>query len=314
MLSELATSVRFNGKLNLSSGSSGTKSNIIAVGLVDKNFIPNIGQLLPSGIVIAGSTNVTTSNIAEVIRRSCLMGKGVFFTQNMVNGTRKAVATKADTKFGPQVVEEELNEEDVTFDFVYSGATKDANGLRRMRGISTRDAFLFTNNTLEIVRADNDALQIGGVDIPIDGDSTKFTKGMFSLYAHLMPDSTGEYAFYYNVKGDLATPLNYTITRGTLTAATESVCNGAFRRYVITATQATIAFSTGVTEGCQTWSLYQVVNGTYVPVTGANLGSINVTTGLVTLPTTHVAGVTQYVAMVENSSGVWGEFKFEIEK
>lgn len=314
MIAELAANYKSNGKLNLIVGSPKTRSNIQAVGFVDKNFIPAIGQALPVGIVIAGSTNVTISNLAEVIRKSALMGKGIFFTDPMINGTRKATETKAGSKFGSQVVEEAVNEEDVRMDLTYAGATQDMNGLRRLRGNSNRDAFVFTNNTVEIIRADRDNLSITDVDAPIDGDTTKTIVGMFSLNAHLMPNFSGDYDTYYGNIGDIKTPCQYTITQGALTALTASVCNGEFRRYVATATQGTIAVSTGVAEGCQTWSLYAIVNGVQTPVSGATQATCNVLSGLVTVPTTHATGVTQYVLMVENSAGVWGQFKFEIEK
>lgn len=314
MISELAANFKNNGAFNLIGGSPKTRSNIQAIGFIDKNFIPAIGQTLPSGIVIAGSTTVTMSNMAEVVRRSALNGRGVFFTDPMVNGTRKATPTKAGSKFGSQVVEEEINEEDVRFDITYAGATQDFNGLRRMRGNSNRDAFIFTNNTLEIIRADRDNLSITDVDAPFDGDSTKTVVGMFSLNAHLMPNFSGDYDFFYGNIGDIKTPCQYTITQGTLTALTTSVCNGEYRRYVATATQGTIAVSTGVTEGCQTWTLFAVVNGVQTPVSGVTQATANVLTGTVTIPTTHATGVTRYVLMVENSSGVWGQFKFEIEK
>ena len=295
--------------LRVNSNSKNTRSRYIALVLTAPNAV-SMGESYTLG---GSPVTVDAKNIAKVLRDLAFKGAAHFFGNPTISG-RKGKPTEVMTSKarGTQVSPKPTGEvnEKAEFDFEHFFLNiKFFNNLRE--NVQGRDIFLFTDQTVQIVRSGANQPIFKEIGSTVEDDIQKTIEGSFAIEWNSV---TGELVPAQGV--DLAdldsAGLKYTFAAATgLTNLTAVAgCEGECRKYSRTAAGA-IGLTRVINEeagGCGAYSLYYNCNDA---LPGTITGTINASTGAVSI-TVLPAGTHKFTVAYENEGGIWGSYCFTV--
>ncbi|GAB3164689.1 hypothetical protein [Telluribacter humicola] len=259
------------------------------------------------------AVTVDAKNVAKVLRDMAFKGAAHFFGNPTISGrkgkptevmTSKARGTQVETKPTGEVNEK------AEFDFEHFFLNiKFFNDLREnSRG---RDVFMFTDATVQILRANEHQPIFKEIGHVIEDDIQKSIEGSFAV---VWTGLRGELEPFQGVNlADLdASSLKYTFADATgLTNLTlVAGCEGECKKYNRTAAGA-IGITRAIKEaagGCGAYSLYYNCNDA-LPATIT--GTVDAATGAVSI-TVLPAGTHKFTVAYENEVGIWGSHCFTV--
>lgn len=158
------------------------KSNYVALGLVFKNMLPDIGaNYTPAG---GGTpTPLTGSNIASAIKGLCVGGQAYFFGNGTVNGKKgKPEEWEESVIYGTRTVARKTGEitDKIDFDFKFLFNNVAFFNTMRAQGFEF-DVYVFTDKSVQVIRFDINEPTYHDIGHTIEGDIKKDIAGSFSV-------------------------------------------------------------------------------------------------------------------------------------
>ncbi|RYC66348.1 hypothetical protein [Spirosoma sordidisoli] len=309
-LKDVLSDISTNAGVSFHQPQSGVRtpgSNYVALGLVQRNAIPDFGQQYtpPGG---GAPVAVTGANIVGFIKQLAFLDRAVFFGNGMLSGKKGLPeGYKESAKYGTRTMERETGDvkENAEFDFKHFYLNIGFfNGLRsRLR---QWDVYVFTQSTVFCLRWDSDEVVFHSIGHLIDADITKEIAGKFSISwtsegekqpvtgvaeASLAED-TMRYSFGAEVVTGLVAvpgqPDRYTLTGAVAGSLTRTVTEGGTVTYVI-------------------------FRDAKTPITTEQV-TINSLTGKVDFAATLAAGRYTFTVVGYNTSGVFGSYTITVDK
>ncbi|GAB3272801.1 hypothetical protein GCM10027347_44690 [Larkinella harenae] len=283
------------------------KSNFIALALVDRNTLPNFGE----EVTIPGETPITlsASNLVATIKELTFLGKAWFFGEGTVNGRKaKPEEMLEPIPYGTRTEQRATGEvkETVDIDFKYMFLNiAFFNSLRA--GKKAFDTYLFTNKSVQVVRFDTENPVFKNIGHELTGEFGNDIAGSFSL---IWNHEEGELIPTFGIKDNelKAEELRYTFGAFTVTGAV--VVPGTVNRFTLATGTAAELTRPVLEKGSPRYSIFKNAKEPIgnLPVT------IDTNTGEVNIASTLAAGRHKFTVAVENETGIFGSYTFEVQK
>jgi hypothetical protein len=295
--------------LRSNSNSKNVRSRYVALALTDPDAV-KFGDTYSLG----GSPEIVdATNVARVLRDMAFKGAVHFFGNPTISG-RKGKPTEVMTSKarGTQVSPKPTGEvsEKAEFDFEHFFInTKFFNDLRQnTRG---RDVFLFTDQSVQIIRARANQPIFKEIGSAVEDDIQKTIEGSFAIEWNSI---TGELEPFMGVLlDDLdVSGLRYTfaVATGLTNLTAQAGCAGDCLTYSRTAAGA-VGLTRVINEeagGCGNYSIFyncnEAIPNTVTAAVNAGTGAVSITV----LP----AGTHKFTVAYENEVGIWGSYCFTI--
>lgn len=297
-------------------GKQNPSSNYIALALVERNTLPDIGGA--NYTPLAGGTAgpiTTVPGLITALREQAIAGRAYFFGNYTVNGKKSKVREMEQAvTFGTRTKRRKTGAVEGTLEFTFLNFYYNTRFFNQLRsGINVNfDVYAFTNRSVEILRFDQDEIVFEGIGNEVTGDITQDILGSASI-SYVRDNGDIEPVFSANV---LDQPLNLENLRFTFTAAVAptgglQLVAGSTDQYRMTA-GAGGAFTRVVNEtyGSPRYSIFKNTND---PIPGTEPVSINTLTGAITVGNTLAVGRYFYTVVAENLTGVFGKYTFSID-
>ncbi|MFC0183354.1 hypothetical protein SAMN04515674_105316 [Pseudarcicella hirudinis] len=294
-----------NAKLrNFPTAAQKTLGAYIALAFIDPSVGLKIGATIDTVVV-------TESNLVSTIKTLALAGKAYFFGKEAIKGTENEGDNKPEAESfglnaGPQLTGWITKTVAFTANYFY-GNEEFYNQLLNNKAF---DIFMFTNNSVECLFADEHGIVYSGVGAP-KGNVDQSIKGKFSV----MYRSQGFISPFFGIANNTLTGLdvkflfaNPTIGGTGLTA--DACANGTYKKFTKTvAGAATLAFATNPANSCLEWFIFNE-NGEAIE---AGAGTFDSVTKTLTLPATMAVGSYRYQVICQNTTGVTGSQLIQVD-
>ncbi|WP_234733399.1 hypothetical protein [Tellurirhabdus bombi] len=286
------------------------KGRYIALALVPKNLLPDIGSAteftLPGG---GSATKITTANIVSTLVTLALHSQAWFFGNHTVSGLRgKPTEMKESAVFGTRTEALGTGEIREQMDFLFKYFFLNREFFNELRAnYSEYDLYVFTDRSVEVIRYDLDEPMFLNIGDEVSGDINTSVIGGFSIIfsreGQIIP-SFGKFETQLS-----ASNARFTFGAGSATGLTLVV--GTNKPYVYT-----MATGTGgsITRAVATGSgvTYAIFTGDGEPIPTGQPVTIATGTGVITVGNALPAGTYRYKVLASNSTGVMGEYEIEI--
>lgn len=289
---------------NFATAANKTLGSYIALALVD----PSVGLKIGATIDLVV---VTPTNLVATIKTLALSGKAYFFGKEAIKGTENEGDNKPESETfglnaGPQLTGWITKTSAFTANYFYGNEAF----YNQLLSNKEFDIFMFTNNSVECIFADQHGIVYSGIGAP-KGSIDSTIKGKFSI----MYRSEGFVEPHFGISSASLTGLdvkflfaNPTIAGAGLTA--DACANGIYKKFTKTlAGVATLAFATNPANTCLEWFIYNE-NGEAIE---AGAGTFDSLTHTLSLPSTMAVGVYYYTVVCQNSTGVTGQQLIQVE-
>jgi len=301
-----ATSVGF---MQPESGKQTPGSNYVALGLVERGLMPDIGgNYIAPGAAGPGAT-LTEANIVATIKSLAFLGRAVFFGDGLINGAKGMPKPFEESNmYGSRTQKRETGRVTDKVDFEFSGMFLNVAFFNALRSrVKVYDAFLFTPGSVQIVRYDANSATYHDIGHKIEKDVTKDISGGFSLSWN----AQGELVPFLGIPASelSSETMRYTFGAYGTTTGMVPVAGQPDRFTLATATAGSV--TRVVVETGQV--SYQILKNVSDPIPVGENVTVNAITGKVDIATGGPLGRRVYTVIATNTTGVFGRYTFTVD-
>ena len=289
------------------------KSNYIALALVLKNLLPDIGSgttFTPPGAGTQTAVALTVQNIATILQALAYNGQAFVFGNGAINGKRgKPKEDMEKTIFGSRRSARPTGEIEEVYSFAFKNFYQNRQFFNQLRSnFAEYDMYVFTDRSVETVRFDQAEPIFMNIGDETAGSNTEEITGMFDVLCGLDGQVDPDFAPGSIFEAAMAiSKFKYTFGTVTATGLTAVLSNTQFNMTASTGGTIARAVAESVVANSVTYQIF-TDDGSAVPA-GITIAS---TTGTITVASSLAVGTYKLKVIAQNAVGIMGEWGFKI--